>query len=609
MAPSHRRSLLVALPGVLLALVVFGPGLGTLGERFFGIEEVDYFGTLWFYDFAANALAQGAWRDPVAFGHTDLFFHPWGKDVFLHTGANVLDAVVAAPLWLALGAVLGFNAWTLLVVGTNAAGLAWAARPLVPDAGARWLAGLLFALSPFCLYELAEGRPTQGILVGVALFVGLLLRGGWWRSAAAGCVLALVAYQYWYYAFFCGLLALGHGLWGLRPARIAQHTLAAGVAFVLVAPVALPLAAAAADGSAPGLLDTNLWTASSVKALTVQGHEVALMVFQPWLRQSGFSLHEDGVQRFIGHQRQLSWVLLVLVGVWFVRPGRLPRGLAAACAVPLLIVAMGPLVVVGDGFFVNQPYKALAEALPFARRLWWPGRALGPVMVVGALVAAVALHRLGWLRWVVVAAWGADLNASGLAPMPTWDASIPAGYRCLADGPEGALIELPYGWTQAHLWYQTAHGRPILGGMLERNPVFQPEEATALRVENTLIASLVSETGGARAPEVITQDDVQQVYDLGYRYVVLQLDAMFAGNNASPRFQQARRTQLRRARYGLQSQLGAPVYADERTLIFAPFGDPRPCAAIDEDEEPRAGTRGLATSSVKMLPTVNLDPW
>ena len=597
------------LPGLVVLGAVFGPGLQSFGSRFFGIEEVDYFGTLWFYDFAANALQQGAWRDPESFGHTDLFFHPWGKDVFLHTGANVLDAIVAAPLWLALGPVVGFNLWLVGMVATNAAAMAWAARPVVPDAATRWLAGLLFALSPFCLYELAEGRPTQGILAGVALFVGLIWRGGWLRSVGAGVVLALVAYQYWYYAFFCGVLALGHGLWGLKPTKIAQHALVAAVAFVLVAPVALPLAAAAAEGEAPGLLDTSLWTAAAVEAVTVEDHEVALMTFQPWLRQSGFSLHEDGVQRFIGHQRQLSWALLALVAVWLVKPGPLKRGPVLAAAVPLLVIAPGPLLVLGEAFVVNLPYKALAEQLPFARRLWWPARALGPALVVGGLVMAVALSRIGWLRWVVAALWIWDLRVSGLQPMPTWDASIPAGYRCLAEGPEGALIELPYGWTQAHLWYQTAHERPILGGMLERNPVFQPPEASALRSDNGLLAAIIADTGGPKVPDDYDQDDLQQLYDLGYRYVVLQLDAMFSGSSDDARFRQARRTQLRRVRYNTQQRLGSPVYADERIMIFAPWGDPRPCGEIDEDEEPRSGTRGLATSSVIMLPTVDLAPW
>ena len=63
--------------------------------------------------------------------------------------------------------------------------------------------------------------------------------------------------------------------------------------------------------------------------------------------------------------------------------------------------------------------------------------------------------------------------------MSTWDAYVPAGFRCLAGGAEGAVIELPYSWTQAHLYYQIEHGRPIMGGMLENNETFTPDEIAA----------------------------------------------------------------------------------------------------------------------------------
>ena len=74
-----------------------------------------------------------------------------------------------------------------------------------------------------------------------------------------------------------------------------------------------------------------------------------------------------------------------------------------------------------------------------------------------------------------------------LFPFETWNAGIPAGYKCLATGPEGAVLELPYNFTQAHLYYQIEHGRPIFGGMLENNKVFTPRETTELLKNNTCL--------------------------------------------------------------------------------------------------------------------------
>jgi len=42
-----------------------------------------------------------------------------------------------------------------------------------------------------------------------------------------------------------------------------------------------------------------------------------------------------------------------------------------------------------------------------------------------------------------------ELSSLGLVPFPSWDGRVPAGYRCLAEGPAGAVPELPHAWNQA----------------------------------------------------------------------------------------------------------------------------------------------------------------
>ncbi len=597
-------------PVILVALAVVAACLlwwagPRLGSHFIGIPAVDHHGTQWFY-----WLVDQKWREGLA--HTELLFHPWGKDLTLHSGANLLDAWLALPLRRVLGPVAGYNIFLLSGLAFSGWAFSRLAREFVEDRLAVGLASLLFACSPFVLYEAVEGRPTQAILGLLPLF---LLQA--WRAGSraglrapllAGLLLALLGYQYWYYAFFAGLSVVGLGAWRLlmpgaeaggRARILGRHLLMAWLALLLVAPVVLPLLLRTElGGEVPGLYRTDLWGLDAVVPVTAEGHRVGLLSWQPLLGQSGFLLQDSaGAQRFLGHQQLHSLGALILLVFFFSRPGRLDRGGFLALFLGAALLATGPLLLLGGSYLVQPAYLGLAKSLGFLQRLWWPSRAFAVLDVLLLLALAVVLGRsVGAPRAGraavaagLVLAWLSGLGRAGLAPLPAWDATVPAGYRCLAQGEPGAIIELPWGWTQAHLYHQTAHGRPIMGGMLERNPVFSPPEAQALREQNSFVSALLEGAGAAGSTRV-TPGDRDRVWDLGYRWVVLQRDAYVpAGGEA----ELALRTRQRRVQTRLVEILGAPVWADARVWIWpldpARAGqDVAPCAADppDPDGEP-----------------------
>ena len=81
-----RNRLPLLILSVLLLVPLLGPALMRINREFLGIEYVDHYGTQWFYWFVEHQLRTG--DSP---NHTNLFFYPWGKDIFAHTGTNVLD--------------------------------------------------------------------------------------------------------------------------------------------------------------------------------------------------------------------------------------------------------------------------------------------------------------------------------------------------------------------------------------------------------------------------------------------------------------------------------------------------------------------------------------
>ena len=600
-----RRHILTPIVALVVFVALFGDALGQVSTHLLGLEYVDHYGTQWFYWFVEHQLTTDQSAD-----HTDLFFYPWGKDIFAHTGTNVLDAYMALPFRLLFGHIAGYNLFVITMLVVSGVAAWFLAREATDDPFAADMAAILFAASPFVLFEAAEGRPTQAVLLFPVLFMLFTLRAGrltgWKAPVLAGLFLAASGIQYWYYAFFGGMVCLAHGLWltawpragsGGRLRTLARHALIAGVALAGTLPFGYQLLARTASGDTdiPGLLDVDLWSLTANPPITREEITIGLQMWQPFRRYGGFFVQDhDGTERFLEFAVVMPILTVPLLAAVLLRPGKLPKGAFIAMAVTATLMACGPMIFFSDYALPNPPFIALIKEVGFLQRLWWPGRAAAFANVLLCLSIAAFLGSFAHARRLQLAgaaamllAWGADLVESSLLPVPSWNAAIPAGYYCLADGPEGALIELPYAWTQGHLYFQMAHGRPILGGMLENNETFTPDEFVTLREENEYLDALMEVSRLRVVDEGIDEAGKQELYDLGYRYVVLQRDAFQTRRSASGLLDNALRTRMRDMHKRLRRMLGEPVYDDARLTIYAPWGDPRPCAedAVTPDEE------------------------
>ncbi|MFT5685763.1 MAG: hypothetical protein ACI8RZ_006717 [Myxococcota bacterium] len=596
-----RDRTVVALLGLFLIVTVFGQAIPILNTHFLGIEYVDHYGTQWFYWFVEQ---QGGSESSH---HTDLFFYPWGKDIFAHTGTNVLDAWMAVPFRRIFGDILGYNVFVLVMLTLSAIAFVPLAREVTDNKLAIGVATLLFAFSPYILFETEEGRPTQSILLFVVLFMLFVLRTarqpGWKSPVLAGIMLALAGYQYWYYAFFGGITCLAHGLWHTaRPregsgggrATLMRHALIALIALAVTLPGGWRLISmtTGADAEVPGLLNVDLWNLTTNPPVTREELTIGLQLWQPFRPWAGFFVQDpDGTERFLEHAVVMPWMMLPLMALAIWRPQKMSRGAFIAMAATAMIVAAGPMVLIGDYVLPNPLFIALVKSVGFLQRLWWPGRAVAILVILLGMAIAAVLGSLAHRRRLQLAAvvvlsmlWSVELVRGKLMPFNAWDGTIPAGYKCLKTGPEGAVVELPYAWTQAHLYYQTAHGRPILGGMLENNSTFTPPEFNDFLEGNELLNILLL-SRLERAEFSHASDDLEIIHELGYRYVVLQKDAFHALTNHSGLKDNAMRTRLRHMKKQLRGLLGEPVYDDARTSIYAPWGDASPCEGIEPEPD------------------------
>ena len=538
-AAAKSPALLGALLGVALLARVWAAPTASLA----GAEFLDAMGTQWFYAYPGWALdGRTGWAS------TELLFHPWGKEVFLHTGGNLLDAVLAMPLRAVFGPILGYNLFLVALCAFNAFAAARFAAAWGLRRPAQLVAAALFVLAPYHLYELEWGRPTQALTGFIPLALALLRER---RGASAGVCIALAGWTYWYGGIVLGFAAAALLIVELREpgrrATLRAWGVAAAVSLALVAPAAVPMLAALDAGQVPGLLtvaDGGL--ATQTEQGDVQG-QFALNVLG--------QLRVETPDGFAETHRLVPPLALVFVLAGAAALGRRALG-------PLVVVLVGATLAVGPAFRAgelwldNPAYLALVEHVDLFRRWWWPVRATVLVVLGAAVLAGGALQRLRhgpWLGLPLAVAW-----CWGSAPLSAWDADPGDALRCLADAPDGAVIDLPLVKDQRHLWDQVTHDKPQLGGMLSRKADFGAGEVDAWLDRNAFAEDLVQVGAGDYTRSAEERPGRQELLDLGYRYLVVRVRAY-----ERPTSDGGVRSDYARLERALSNRLGPPATKDD----------------------------------------------
>ncbi len=554
---------------LFLLILVLAPVLLDPLDSFTGRAWLDGYGTQWHHWFYGEWLAGRTELDP-----TPLLFHPWGKSMVAHTGGNLLDAALAWPLRMVAGPALGTTIWVALLLLGNAWGCWCLARALGAGRGA-WLAPLLALFVPFVLEELQYGRPTQAMLLFPALCLADLVRlDRPWRPARAGLWLALTALSYWYYGLLLGVLA---GLFTVvalaraheRKATLLRLVIVAAVAAVILLPAAWPLLGALRGDEVPGLLALGEGPLGDILLRTVEGDTEGLYLLAPFSGRTGALVQDDGL-RFVAGTRllgPLQWGL-ILAGLVAARRHRL---LLAGWVLVCLLVATGPVIVVGDGFLPDPFYAAVLSASEVLRRWWWPGRAVGFLSLLAVAAGALALGGIptprlrqlfgvGALLLLGLGCWTQDL-----LPLDRWSAEHSPGLACLADAPSGAVIDLPSNTGQRNLYLQTLHGKPLFGGMPSSKAAFAPAEHRALLSGGGFLGQLYA-VGDRRFSSGAAHEtpDPQALLDLGFRYVLVQIQAYERPSPASG----GTTSDWPRVKRHLVPLLGAPAFEDRQLALF-----------------------------------------
>lgn len=392
-----------------------------------------------------------------------------------------INLAVSVPVWLA-GRVLPPAAAQNLALLASFLLAATLQRRLAlrlgADPGPAWLAGLLFAGSPYWLSCALNG---WGYLVHVwtlplIFLAALRVRDapGALSGAGLGLALALAFHVTPYYFLYAGLLLAGFVAWqlatgaaGARPPALRQLPVAAfatGAALLLtVAPRALGMAEAAASQDLVvhhGPLNTRL---------------AAPLVELVWPAGSAVAARESQLGYLVVF---LGYTLLGGIGLSLWRsPLRVEQGVWLGLAAGSLLFALGPWLVLADGVPTGIPLPAaLLQRIPVFDLTTNHWRWILPVGFSLTLLLALSLTGAlaGRQDRLARAAIPLLVLAWALEVLFVWPIPYPQSLTGVAPSPVAALlrdrsdVHVVLDRTDRRKLDQTVHEKPIVLGWLPR---------------------------------------------------------------------------------------------------------------------------------------------
>jgi hypothetical protein len=207
-------------------------------------------------------------------------------------------------------------------------------------------------------------------------------------------------------------------------------------------------------------------------------------------------------------------LVAIAVGALAWRMGWRPSRAWAGLAVLFGLLALGPFVHIGGvNTFVAGPW-AFLRYVPLLGLARSPARFSVVMMLAIAVLFALALTWLGRrypARRRLILAVSAIVLLAELVPLPRTlhSAEVPPLYRHVAAAPRNVkLLELPFGirsgassvgnFTARTQFYQTAHGKTIMGGYLSR---LSPRRVADLRADPVRNALAILSENQRLAPE------------------------------------------------------------------------------------------------------------
>lgn len=461
-----RRHLTAALIFLLLTLIMTNP----LALHVWNAVEDKQDGLLntWIVAWVGHALV----TEPLNLFNTNIFY-PY-QNTLAYSEVLLPPSLVALPLTLAThNPIFGYNVSLFAMLWLDAFGMYLLVYDWTRRAEAGWIAGVIYAFSPFNLGNFAQMQLlTLGFLPLAILFLGKLGRAGQrggersLRRATFAFLFALFfvlqALSSFYYAMLAGFAVAAYCVWWLMVERGHLRAKLAGVmlpfagaclvAGLALLPFLLPYFAVQRElGFSRRVQESEPFSASLKQFTEVAPQNV---IYGKWLapnpvkRVGGYPL--DNL--FPG----IAVLVLAIVGVTVARARE--KLFILALLMISFVLALGPRLYLTSQVATDivLPYRWLYDIFPPLRALRAPVRFDALIQFALAVLAgggaayttdrfARAGIKSGWIALGIVGVVSAEYlayPAANIVSLPVAN-EIPAVYKWLAQQAHSVALELP----------------------------------------------------------------------------------------------------------------------------------------------------------------------
>ena len=429
-----------------------------------------------------NWWTEKALREGHSLYFSNTIYYPYGVSLTLNSFSH-LNTLLWFALRPLLGTVAAYNATVLLVYPLSGYGMFALARYLTGSTCAGFIAGLIFAFSPYHMVESAHPVlvTTQWLPLFLLFLIKTIRTKGrrTWHAAIALLFLWLTGLSSWHLLAFALILAstylaysliTEHHLWDR--ALVITLTGAGLSCALLLTPLAYPIVREQLSADTPHL---------AVPLDLAEGNDMLSFLlpspYHPILGQVTSPIHE----RFRLAGRRPAYLGFTAIGLALLAIRTRKRSSVYWCLTGLLfsVLSLGPYVKVCG----HQLHDfALPWAVPLAGFFRNPFR-------FNTLVQFCLSVLAGWGSASLLESlrprkhWVAAATITGLAavtvleylsvPLPRTELHVSPFYQFLAREKDNvAIVEVPLGRPRdkEYLYYQTIHGKPTVNGHLSRPP-------------------------------------------------------------------------------------------------------------------------------------------
>ena len=525
----------------LLTFVVMSYPFVTRMHSHLPMDNVDTHQALWQNWWVLEALTQG--RD---LNYTPYLFHPEGLDYTLQP-PRWTGLVFWIPLYSLFGDPFAFNMTAAIGILLRAYGMYLFGLLMFKRRIPAWVCGAFYAFASANLTHALQ-QPFTGASEWIPWFMlafvyGLMriraranTRSVFWTMLVAAFLFSLNVYANLKIGIFAMLLGGGfavlymivHRLWTLR--NFWMSMIMFGLASVAIcAPSLFPmirsedLFAAASD---PVVAD--VWGGMDLLTYLKADHDRPLNYMQSIASLGGDDVEHTFVTWGLSHVGLVSIFFAFAGLVYAIRIER-PVLIWFILALVFWLLSLGVVIYI-DGSaldFYWTPYRLLEDNFIF-RALKWPFRMALVFLFPYSVLIGYGLHyrtrSIVWnrkRRTLLIFSVMALLYGASIFPIPTRDAPRPPYLSKLAELPDGAIIDVPFGRhvSKYYMSVQRFHGRPIAEGMIARVP-----PGTYDYINQNLLLATFRDPGKINYEDLTLDDweaDFKQLLDDGFRYLVM----------------------------------------------------------------------------------------